>query len=134
VDDVRRLEKSSMHALSHLAAGLRTLLAGCDAFVHSADFFATLSTCQTNLGAHAAHLRAKRRASKLKIGRRLANFRAADHQSVVVRLDVLATCFKAMVQSGLQADAMALHAGFEAGRLFLLECGRIFHGDSPKGC
>jgi hypothetical protein len=121
-----------MHAFCHFAAGSRAMFACFNAFTHTADFFAAVCTCLTNLCAHTAQLGTKCRAAEVKVGGRLANLCTTHHESKVLRFHVRTTYVKTMVQGHLLAGAMALHACFETRLHFLLGCGRILHGKPPN--
>src|ERR1035437_8259728 len=88
----------------HLSTTLSTFLTCLDTFIHSTDFLATERTCFTNFGANSANKTMKGRATKLEVGRCLADLGAVHYQTKVFCLNVFSADLKTMIHGGLQTD------------------------------
>ena len=98
----------------HTFTGLRTFPAGSDAFVHALKATTVLRTLATHRGAGSTDFHMKRRTSHEKLRACLADFRAQEHQSEVIRRDVLAAHFEAMSGRHREAHAMTSDTVFKA--------------------
>lgn len=105
---------SVLHTL-HFSATLGTCLTGPDTFLHPVKLLTIVRARLANLSAQAAKTMLKGRATKLEISRGLANLRTTDHQTKVIRCNVLSAGLEAVVHGGLQADLMAMAARLDTG-------------------
>lgn len=75
---------------AHRFAALRTGAAVAYAIVHVANLFAAISAGRANVGTRCAHHRVDRGLAEHEIGRCLADFRAVDHEAVMVGFNMFA--------------------------------------------
>jgi hypothetical protein len=112
----------------HFPATLGTFFTCFDAFTHIADLLAIRCTGLADFGADRAKMMRKLRATELKIGRRLADFGAVDHETEVICFNVLSASLKAVVHGGLQADLMAMATSLYTGLHGVISVGWVIHG------
>jgi hypothetical protein len=70
------------------------------------------------------------RRTQHEIGRRLADFSAAEHQPEVIGPDVLAAHFQAVAHRHRQTDAVAVFACLDARLHRRIDCGWVLHETS----
>src|SRR5690625_875401 len=112
----------------HPPAAFCTAAAGIDAFLHVADLFAAPGALLTDFSADRASAHMKLGADQHEVRRGLTNLGAGDHEPEMIRLDMLAACFQAMIHRHREADAMATQAFVDAvSHLW----GNLMHRGSP---
>jgi hypothetical protein len=120
------------YSSGHLAAAFSAASAFLHALIHATDALAILNAFLANLGALGAGMFVVGCADEHEMCGRAAHLGARHHQTKMLRLDVLAAGFKAMVHSRTQTYGVTFeacgNAGLHLGRLvvhcWLLALGR----------
>jgi hypothetical protein len=114
LSNIDRLSRRHSMISSHFPATRGALGTGLNARFHTVQRLAVFRARFAHFGAHGAHAPMKRRAADHQIRRRLTDGRTTDHQAGVVRRDVFAADFYAVLQEHSQANVVTAVAQIDA--------------------